>query len=357
MTLALSPRLDERLVTSTTGALELFSIHLGTRLGLYRAIQAFGPVLAQDLADQTGIALRYAREWLEQQAVAGFIDVDDPAAAWDERRYALTPEQAAVLAEPEDPTHLAGLADMIVGVGKVIDEVLEAYRTGGGVAYRRYGADFRRGQAGVNRPAFTHDLAGSWLAAFPDLRARLAEGLPLRIADLGSGEGWSTIALAQAFPNADVVGYDADEASVDAARGHAAERGVNVRFEARDAGELVADGPWDLVIILEALHDMARPAEVLGAVRRALAPGGSVVIADEAVADQFGAPGDELERFMYGWSVSHCLPAAMAEQPSAALGTVLRPATVEALAREAGFGEFEIAGVDAGFFRIYRLRA
>jgi hypothetical protein len=110
------------------------------------------------------------------------------------------------------------------------------------------------------------------------------------------------------------------------------------------------------VIVLEALHDMARPVEVLDAVRRALAPGGSVVIADEAVADRFIAPGDEIERFMYGWSVSHCLPAAMAEQGSAALGTVLRPSTLEALASEAGFGGFEVASVDAGFFRIYRLR-
>jgi len=357
MTVASAQRLDERLFASTTGALELLSIYLGTRLGLYRTLQASGPMSAQDLADQAGIGPRYAREWLEQQAVAGLIDVDDDRAAWDERRYALTGEQAAVLAEPEHPSHMAPLAEMLVGVGKVMGEVVDAYRTGGGVPYRHYGADFRLGQAGVNRPAFVNELATTWLAAFPDLRARLAEGAPLRIADLGSGEGWSTMALARAYPSAEVVGYDSDAESVAAARRHAAERGLEVRFEAHDAADLTDDGPFDLVIILEALHDLARPVEVLAAVYRALAPRGSLVIADEAVAEEFSAPGSELERFMYGWSVSHCLPAAMAEQPSAALGTVLRPSTVRALATEAGFSKFEVSDVDAGFFRIYRLRA
>ena len=102
---------------------------------------------------------------------------------------------------------------------------------------------------------------------------------------------------------------------------------------------------------------MSDPVGVLSAVRAALAPGGIVVVADEAVAEQFTAPGDDLERMMYGWSVSHCLPASMAEAPSAALGTALRPATVARLATEAGFGSCDVVDVDAGFFRIYRLAA
>jgi hypothetical protein len=123
------------------------------------------------------------------------------------------------------------------------------------------------------------------------------------------------------------------------------------------AVDLASYGPVDVVLILEALHDMARPSEVLGAARAALAPGGIVVIADEAVAEAFSAPGDDLERMMYGWSVTHCLPAAMAEPGSAALGTALRPATVARLAAEAGFGSCDVVDVDAGFFRIYRLAA
>ena len=150
---------------------------------------------------------------------------------------------------------------------------------------------------------------------------------------MGCGHGWSTIAVQAAWPSATVIGLDTDEASVAEARGHADAAGVAARFEVAGgdpAVELASYGPVDVVLILEALHDMARPGDILRAARAALAPGGMVVIADEAVAEVFSAPGDDLERMMYGWSVTHCLPAAMAEPGSAALGTALRPATVAA---------------------------
>jgi len=109
-------------------------------------------------------------------------------------------------------------------------------------------------------------------------------------------------------------------------------------------------------MLLEVLHDLARPAEVLRAVRRALAGDGAVLVADELVAPAFTAPGSDLERMMYGWSITHCLPTQMAEQPSAALGTVLREDTVRKLAAEAGFGRTRVLDVDGGFFRLYELR-
>ena len=147
------------------------------------------------------------------------------------------------------------------------------------------------------------------------------------------------MAVAQAFPEADVLGVDADVASIEDARKLAAERGIGARFEAADASELAGHGPFDGVLILEALHDMANPVEVLAAARAALAEGGSVVVADEAVADSFVAPGDDIERMMYGWSIIHCLPASMVEQPSAAIGTAIRADTVRELAADAGFAD------------------
>ena len=122
-------------------------------------------------------------------------------------------------------------------------------------------------------------------------------------------------------------------------------------FETSDAVELQATGPYDLVCIPEALHDMAKPVEALAAARAALAPGGRVFVADERVADEFVAPGDEIERIMYGWSVSHCLPVSRAEYPSAALGTALRCGTVRALAAEAGFAGTEVLPIENDFFR------
>jgi hypothetical protein len=108
-------------------------------------------------------------------------------------------------------------------------------------------------------------------------------------------------------------------------------------------------------VILEALHDLARPVEALRAARVALAGRGTLLVVDERVADSFAAPGDEVERMMFGWSVTHCLPTQLIEQPSAALGTALRADSVRELAAEAGFTRFEVLPVDNDFFRLYRL--
>jgi len=352
MTTATTPSdaLTERLFAATLGALELYSVYLGSELGLYRSLADHGPLTPPELADGAGIAPRYAVEWLEQQAVAGLLDVEDR----EPRRYRLAPEHARVLADPDDPAQVAPFAHMLAGIGQVLPRVVDAYRTGGGVPYHAYGRDFRHGQGHINRPAFTHELPTAWLAAMPDVVARLQTG-GARVADLGCGQGWSTIALARAFPAADLDGLDLDDASIAEARRHAADAGVRARFLAGDATELTQDGPYDLVLILEALHDMAHPVDALAAARTALAPDGAVLVVDERVADTFTAPGDEVERMMYGWSVTHCLPTQLAEQPSAALGTVMRSSTVRALADQAGYARVDVLGVENDFFRLYRL--
>jgi 2-polyprenyl-3-methyl-5-hydroxy-6-metoxy-1,4-benzoquinol methylase len=345
--------LEDRLISSAVATLELYSIHLGRQLGLYPAL-AGQLRTTMELAKDAGIDERYAREWLEQQAVAGFVVVDDPALPDPERRYSLTDSARAVFVDPEDPAHVSPLADMVVGVGQTLAKVVKAYRTGEGVGFAEYGKALRDGQGGINRPAFTHDLATTWLSAIEGLSERLSAGG--RIADLGCGVGWSTIAMAEALPAAEVTGWDNDPASVEDARRNAADANASVRFEAANAKMMAADGPFDLVTILEALHDMAQPVAVLEAVRSGLSAEGVVLLADEKVAEQFSAPGDEMERMMYGWSVTHCLPAAMAEQPSAAIGTVIREPLVRNLAAEAGFTSVEVLDVDAGFFRLYALR-
>lgn len=348
--------LVERLFESTIGALELLSVHLGWRLGLYEVLAASGPLTAADLAAKAPIDARYAREWLEQQAVAGILVVETGSTVPEERRFVLPAAHAEVLADPENPAHVAPFAPMIVGIAGVLPEVVEAYRAGTGVPYEHYGRDFRDGQGRINRPAFTHELAG-WLRASEEVHARLSGDPPARVADVGCGQGYSTVAIARAYPKALVDGFDLDEASVGDSKQVATDSGVGdrVSFAVRDATELAQAGPYDLVCIFEALHDMARPVEALAGARVALAPGGSVLVADERVADAFTAPGDEVERMMYGWSVVHCLPASRTEEPSAALGTVLRTGTVERLAGEAGFSTVEVLRIENDFFRFYRL--
>jgi 2-polyprenyl-3-methyl-5-hydroxy-6-metoxy-1,4-benzoquinol methylase len=349
--------LAERLFGATLGALELFSVYLGAELGLYRTLAGYGPLTPAELGERAGVVERYAREWLEQQAVAGLVEVEDAAAGAHERRYRLPAAHARVLCDPDDLLHVAPFAHTIAGIGGVLPQVAHAYRTGGGVPYHAYGRDFRHGQGHINRPAFSNELVAEWLAAMPDVVARLECAQHPRVADLGCGQGFSTIAIAKAFLGAHVDGLDLDPASIEDASTGAREAGLDgrVRFIHADATELATYGPYDLILILEALHDMAQPVDALRAARAALAPGGALLVVDERVADTFTAPGDEVERMMFGWSVTHCLPTQMVEQPSAALGTALRADTVRELASEAGFTRVEVLPVENDFFRLYRL--
>jgi SAM-dependent methyltransferase len=235
--------------------------------------------------------------------------------------------------------------------------LIEAYRTGGGVPYAAYGPDTRDGIAEVNRPMFINLLGSAWLPAIPEIHLRLQANPPARVADVGCGTGWSSIALARTYPKVRVDGLDLDEASIATAQANAHRAGVaeRVRFELRDAADPQLAGQYDLVTAFETLHDMARPVEALRAMRELLAEHGSVFIADERVAEAFAAPGDELDRLNYGWSILHCLPASRAESPSAATGTVMRPPTLRRYATEAGFREVQVLPIQNDFWRFYRL--
>jgi hypothetical protein len=128
-----------------------------------------------------------------------------------------------------------------------------------------------------------------------------------------------------------------------------------VSVEQADAAGL-GDGRFDAAFAFECVHDLPHPVEVLASVRRAVTPGAPVVVMDEAVADRFQAPADDIDRIMYGFSLLICLPDGLAHRPSAATGTVMRPDTLRRYAVEAGFTDLETLPVkDFGFWRFYRL--
>jgi SAM-dependent methyltransferase len=346
-----------RLVDGLTGAMETLGVWLGIELGLYRALADLGEATEAEIAGQAGVASRYAREWLEQQAVAGYLACDDATLPAGERRYRLPEGHAEVLVDADSSYYAAPLALALAGAAGVLPQLVQAYRTGGGVPYADYGRALRDGIAAANRPMFLHELATAWLPAVPDVDQRLRSAPPPRVLDLGCGLGASSVALARAYPRATVLGVDLDEASVAQARAAAAEAGVahRVSFVVGDA-RLAQDASFDLVTVFEALHDMGDPVGALRAARDRLADGGSVLVADERVADAFTAPGDATERLMYGWSILHCLPATLAEDPVKATGTVLRAPKLASWAEAAGFTGFEVLAIDNPFWRFYRLR-
>lgn len=346
-----------RLFDAVLGTMDVFTCYVGDRLGLYQALVDGGAQTAGELASRTGTRERYIREWLEQQAASGILAADDAISA-PVRRFSVPAGHVEVLTERSSLNCLAGLIRLAVGATLPLQAVVEAYKTGAGVPYPDFGVDTREGIAEMNRPMFDNLLGQDWFPSIAEIHARLQANPPARVLDAGCGTGSSTLAIARAYPNALIHGFDADEASIATARERAAASGLGdrVSFAVRDASRPGIAGQFDLVTMFETVHDMGRPAVALSQMRALLTPGGVVLVADENVAETFTAPAEPVDRLNYGFSALHCLPATIAESDEAATGTVMRPETLRQYAADAGFSAVEIAPVQHDFWRFYLLR-
>jgi SAM-dependent methyltransferase len=349
-------QLAGRIFSAGVGAAELCTVYLGIHLGLYRALEN-SPATAAELADRTSCDQRYLLEWLQGQAIAGFLSIDgtDPAA-----RYALANGTHDVFVDETVPTYLGGLADIFPAVGRVLPQLVTAYRTGDGVPYAAYGPDGVGAQSALNRPAFVNSLVAEWLPQVPDVLARLQDTTrPARVADLACGTGWAGIELAKAFPHITVDGRDNDEASIAIGRRNAIDHAVadRVTLDVVDLADSSADWAprYDLVLFVECVHDFPRPVETLRNARAAVRPGGTVLVVDERTAETFTAPGDDVERFFAAAHAIWCLPQGRVGPNPEPVGTLIRPDTMRDLASRAGYGDVQIVPIDHPFWRFYRL--
>jgi SAM-dependent methyltransferase len=349
--------LVRKLSADAAGALDLFCVYIGDRLGLYRALAGRAAVTSAELAVAGDVHERYAREWLEQQTVSGILEAENPDAPDDERRYRLPSGHEDVLIDESSLDFMASLAQGVVSCTPALEDVLEAFRTGAGVPYPAYGPDAHESQARGTRALYERLLTSRWLPAVPALHARLQRDPPARIADVACGHGHSTLAIARGYPKVLVDGIDLDESSIDAAREllSASGQADRVAFHHRDAAEPEFTGRYDLVTLFEALHDMTQPVDVLSTLRAMLAPGGCLFMADEKAAERFSPDAGESERLHYGFSVLHCLPVGMQGSNPAGTGTVMRPDTVRRYASEAGFARVEILPIEEKLWRFYLL--
>jgi 2-polyprenyl-3-methyl-5-hydroxy-6-metoxy-1,4-benzoquinol methylase len=346
-----------RLFSSAVGALDLLCVYIGDQLGLYRALAREGPMTSAELAAAAGVNERYAREWLEQQAVSAILDVENEQAGAGERRYGLPDGHVEVLVDASSLDQMSPMAQVLVAVSRPIDAVLDAFRTGGGVPFRAYGADMHEGLARGSGPMFERLIATEWFPAIPAIHERLRRQPAARVADLACGLRHSSIAIARGYPGVTVDGIDLDDASIARATQGLRGSGVEERvaFACRDAADPALSGRYDLVTIFEALHDMSHPVAALTAVRALLAEGGRVLVADSRTAERFSVDAGEHERLLYGFSVTHCLPVGMVGDGAAGTGTVMRPDTLVRYAREAGFSSCDVAPIDSDELRFYVL--
>jgi 2-polyprenyl-3-methyl-5-hydroxy-6-metoxy-1,4-benzoquinol methylase len=351
--------ITDRLFSSLIATFDIASIHLGMRLGYYRGLADLYEATSAELAAKVGANERYTREWLEHQAVSGLIDVSRTSPAGTERVYRLLPETEPLFTDETGEQPILHFVRSVMASILAFEDVARAFRTGEGLPFGHYGEDMRIGQALGTRWGYMNDLITEWLPAMPDVHERLQSKPDAKIADIGFGMGWSSIAMARAYPNARVDGLDLDEASVEAAQALAREEGLSdrVQFRAQDAGDPALSGLYDLATAFECVHDMANPVEALAAMRGLVGPGGTVLIVDENVADEFEAPGSDVERLFYGYSLFHCLPGSMDGERAAGTGTVMRQSTFRQYAEDAGFKAVDLLPIENDFFRFYRLTA
>lgn len=340
-----------RVLEEINTAMSVMNLYLGHRLGLFRKMAETGPLTSGQLAARTGYDERYLREWLDAMAVNGYIEHSNDTGA-----FHLAPEHAVALTDRDDPNFVAPFLCWLPGLAGALKPLRGAFRTGGGVPYEAYGVHTLEAIGTGNRAMFVNDYAAKWIPAMPDVEGRLVEGA--KVADIGCGLGWSSISLAQAFPRVTVAGYDLDLASVERAEANAQDAGVDdrVRFHVAAAEDIDARGEFDLVTAFEVIHDMAYPVEALKRMREMLAPGGVVLVADEAVGDTLEENSDFYGRFMYNFSVLHCLPQAKVFPNAAETGTVMGPGKMRAYAEAAGFVDVEVLPIENDFWRFYRLR-
>jgi len=202
---------------------------IGDKLGLYRGIAEAGSVPSTELATRTGCAERNVREWLAQQAAAGYIEFDAPAG-----RYSITPEQQLVFVVERSPACAPGAFEVIGSMHRDEPKVTAAFRNGKGVGWYEHDVALFRGTERSFRPAYAAHLVNEWLPALEGVREKLARGA--RVADVGCGHGATVILMAKAFPKSQFFGFDYHQPSLDYAVAKAREAGVGGKYALRAHG-------------------------------------------------------------------------------------------------------------------------
>jgi 2-polyprenyl-3-methyl-5-hydroxy-6-metoxy-1,4-benzoquinol methylase len=319
-------------VVDMGAAISGLMLHLGDRLGLYRAMVGAGPITSTTLAETTGTSERYVREWLGNQAAGGYV-VYRPA----DGTFELPAEQAMVVADEQSPVFLAGAFETIASCYADHDLFTEAFRTGAGVGWHAHEGRLFSGITRLFRPGYAAHLVEGWLPTLDGVVDRLRSGGT--VADLGCGLGASTVIMAQAFERSTFRGFDLHEPSIEAARVAAVEAGVESRatFEVATGTDFSGTG-YDLVCLFDALHDMGDPVGVARRVREALKPDGTLMLVEPRAGDALEENLNPVGRTYYGLSTVICTPGSLAQDVGLGLGAQAGQRRLTQVLHEAGFG-------------------
>jgi SAM-dependent methyltransferase len=304
---------------------------IGEKLGLYKAMAHAGPLTSQEVAERSGAAERYVREWLRNQAAGGYVTYDP-----DSDRFTLPDEHALALADEDSPFYILGVYDSIASLYADEDQLLEAFRSGRGMGWHEHDHRLFRGTERFFRPGYRGHLVSEWIPALEGVQAKLERGA--KVADIGCGHGASTIIMAEAFPNSQFVGFDYHEASIERASEAAREAGVGDRisFEVAAAKDYPGSG-YDLVCVFDCLHDMGDPVGAATHVRETLDGDGTWMIVEPFANDSVEENLNPVGRVFYGASTVICTPASLAQEVGLALGAQAGQARLTEVLNEGGF--------------------
>jgi SAM-dependent methyltransferase len=325
-----------QIVGDLGAALSSVLIHIGDRLGLYAALADSEPVTSAELAARTALSERYVREWLHNQAAAGWITYDATAGT-----FTLPPEHALLVADEDAPTFLLGGFDFVAAGWADEEAVVDAFRTGEGIGWHQHDARLFSGTERFFRPGYQANLVSSWLPALDGVVAKLETGAA--VADIGCGHGATTVLLGSHYPKSTITGFDYHDASIATARRRAADAGVakHVTFEVAGAKDFT--GRYDLVCLFDCLHDMGDPVGAAIHVREALRPGGTFLLVEPRAGDRPEENHHPLGRLMYAASTMICTPASLAQEVGLGLGNQVGAARTTELLNQAGFTKVRLA--------------
>ena len=316
----------DKVFRDMAGAMTAGMVYVGVKTGLFRIMAGQGALAASDVTRLSGLKPRYVEEWLKGMVSAGYLDYDPGA-----QTYALPEEHAYFLASDDTDHFVGGLFAMVPPLMRVAPDVARAFAEGGGVPFDRFGPDCVSALDLINRGQYERRFADYWLKSLPEVAARLAAGG--RALDVGCGSGRVCMALAKAFPQAEIVGVDPDAASIEKAKA----LNGKPRFIVGEVSE--AQGKFDFISLCDVLHDLAQPLKTLQQIRGLLKPDGTLLIVEPKAADRLEDNRNPVAATFYGFSLFHCMTQSLARD-GPGLGTCLGPAATEALVRQAGYARF-----------------
>jgi len=325
----------EKVYKDMAGAMAMGMAYIGAEKGLFAAMSGQGPMTKEAIVKATNLQPRYVEEWLSGMTTAGYLEYDPT-----KKTFSLADELSFLVHSEGTDHYMGGLFYATPSLFKNVPAVAEAFEKGGGVRFDEFGGECVDALDLMNSGQYEQRLASYWLPQLPEVVEYLNRGC--RVLDVGCGAGRVAMSIAEAFPNATVVGLDPDEPSIRRAQNAAAGKGLEekITFTIGTTNDQEYEEQFDLITAFDCVHDFAEPLTTLREIRTLLSPEGTLLIVEPSAADNLEDNIHALGTVYYGFSIFHCMTQSLANG-GVGLGTCMGPAKTKALLLDAGFSKCE----------------